>query len=548
MADYEVIIIGAGGGGPVVAKELAEQGLKVLQLEAGPHHANVDDAFEHSEYDMTNPVSGVFRWGPADRERGPWVRRLVGPGLVAQIAGVGGTTLHYFANSPRTYPLAVGRGDWPMTYRSLIPYYERVESILPAIRDPRLPTKDAWALYGAHKMGLEEIPGRNVRRSGWRPQYNAILPPGYAGPGTGCSQCGHCYEGCNHPHGTRLTRRAKRSTNVSYVPLARRHSNYKLVPNAFATRILTEERKGKTVATGVRWRDTMTEEEQEASAKVVVLSAGCIESPRLWLNSELPNSNDAVGRYLTTHWFDFVSGTFDHPIHPHVGQNSQSRIEFPGLGCLETVGLNPGKTAFGCYTFSRSWGGDETDGPWDTQGHLVGPALQEKLDAYDRTLTLLVLTDDETAPENRVTLADDWPADEHGAVPKVAYTPTERSDRRRTELARKATEILRAAGAKTVHRADWPVLYLHLQSSMRMGREPEGSVVNGHQESWEVKRLFICDASSLPDALGGPNPTLTTQMFATRTAEYIAKRYFGRDPFVKEGEGVTKPAGFEAQR
>ena len=36
MADHDVIIIGAGGGGPVVAKELAEQGLDVLQLEAGP--------------------------------------------------------------------------------------------------------------------------------------------------------------------------------------------------------------------------------------------------------------------------------------------------------------------------------------------------------------------------------------------------------------------------------------------------------------------------------------------------------------------------------
>jgi choline dehydrogenase-like flavoprotein len=89
----------------------------------------------------------------------------------------------------------------------------------------------------------------------------------------------------------------------------------------------------------------------------------------------------------------------------------------------------------------------------------------------------------------------------------------------RDALARKATEILRAAGAKQVHRADWPVLYLHLQSSMRMGRKPDNSVVDEHQESWGVKRLFVCDASSLPDALGGPNPTVTNQMFATRSAE-----------------------------
>ena len=546
MPDYDVIIIGAGAGGPVVAKELVEQGLKVLQLEAGAWHENLEKDFQHSEADMTNPVSGVFRWGPSDRSRGPWVRRMVGPGLITQVAGVGGTTLHYFANSPRTFPLAVKRGRWPMSYRSLIPYYERVESILPVIRDPRLPTKDAWALYGANKIGLNEVRGADVHEAGWRPQPNAVLPPGYAGPGTGCTQCGHCYEGCMHPHNVPVAQRAKRGTNVSYIPIAAKHRNYKLVSNAFATRILTGTQGDHTVATGVHWRDVVSGEEDEATAKIVVLAGGCVESPRLWLNSQLPNTNDAVGRYLTIHWFDFVTGIFDHPIHPYVGQNSQSRVDFPGLGMLETVGLNPGKEAFGAYTFSNSWGADDNskDQPWDTRGHLVGDALKNAMLNYDKSLNFLVVTDDQIHPENRVMLADDWPADENGKVPKVQYTPTAMSDRRRDQLAIHAGEILRAAGAKSVHRADWPPLYLHMQSSMRMGRKPENSVVDQHQESWEVKRLFVCDASSLPDAIGGPNPTLTTFMFATRTAEYIATHYFKRDPFVKAGHGQTTPAGF----
>ncbi|MBW3657947.1 MAG: GMC family oxidoreductase, partial [Actinobacteria bacterium] len=91
---------------------------------------------------------------------------------------------------------------------------------------------------------------------------------------------------------------------------------------------------------------------------------------------------------------------------------------------------------------------------------------------------------------------------------------------------------------------DWPPLYLHMQSSMRMGRDARTSVVDGNQESWQVKGLFITDASSLPDGLGGPNPTLTNQMFATRTAEHIAVTRFGRDPFVVAGAGRTTPAGF----
>jgi choline dehydrogenase-like flavoprotein len=543
VPDHDVIVIGAGGGGPVVAKELVEQGIDVLHLEAGPDNQDLEKAWTHSESDMNNPVSGVLRWGPSDRSKGPWVRRLTGPGLVLQVAGVGGTTLHYFGNSPRAYPLAVERGKWPLTYADLIPYYERVESILPVIQDTRLPTKEAWALYGAHRYGLPEIRSRDVHGWGWRPQFNAILPPGHRGPGTGCTQCGHCQQGCMHPHDVPITQRAKRSTNVSYVPHARRHSNYHLRANSFATKILTGEQRGKTVATGVHWRDTLTGEEHEATARVVVLSAGCVESPRLWLNSQLPNTHDAVGRYLTIHWFDFVTGIFRHPIHPYVGQNSQGRVDFPGLGGLETVGLNPGNAAFGCYTFSTAWGGDPAgDEPWDTRGHLVGPALQEKMDAYDRSLTFLVLTDDQISPDNRVTLDQSWPADENGAVPHVAYAPTPVSDRRRDELARKAAHILRAAGAVNVHRSEWPPLYLHMQSSMRMGRHPRNSVVNRNQESWEVRRLFVCDASSLPDSLGGPNPTLTNQALATRTAEHIATRVFGRDPFVKEGLGVTTPA------
>ncbi len=167
------------------------------------------------------------------------------------------------------------------------------------------------------------------------------------------------------------------------------------------------------------------------------------------------------------------------------------------------------------------------------------------MEAFDRTLAVLVLTDDEIHPDNRVTLASDWPEDEHGPVPQVQYAPTPESDRRRDELSRKAAGILRAAGARSVHRADFPPLYVHIQSSMRMGRDPATSVVDANQEAWEVARLFIADNSSLPDGLGGPNPTLTTQMFATRTAEYIATQYFGRAPWVREGGGRTTPAGLD---
>ena len=54
-----------------------------------------------------------------------------------------------------------------------------------------------------------------------------------------------------------------------------------------------------------------------------------------------------------------------------------------------------------------------------------------------------------------------------------------------------------------------------------------------------MKRLFIADNSALANSIGGPNPTLTTQALATRTAEKIFQLYFGGDPWVEEEVPVS---------
>src|SRR5947209_2892031 len=97
----DVIVAGAGGGGAVIAKELAAVGLDVLLLEAGPRFADPERDWTHFESDANNPASGYFRFGPADRSRPPWVRELAQSSLFVQLSGVGGTTNHYQGNSPR---------------------------------------------------------------------------------------------------------------------------------------------------------------------------------------------------------------------------------------------------------------------------------------------------------------------------------------------------------------------------------------------------------------------------------------------------------------
>jgi choline dehydrogenase-like flavoprotein len=109
-------------------------------------------------------------------------------------------------------------------------------------------------------------------------------------------------------------------------------------------------------------------------------------------------------------------------------------------------------------------------------------------------------------------------------------------------MAALAVRVLRAAGATDVARLNWQPVLIHMQSSMRMGADAANSVVDPNAEARFVRRLFIADNSALPNALGSPNPTLTTQALATRTAEKIFTRYFGGRGWVHDESPVSSTA------
>ncbi len=562
--DADAIIIGAGGGGPVAAKALGELGLKTLLLEAGPWYghkkwprpneergpqgdnnpANLSSellrkCFTDNEDDMNNYVTGKFRWGHADRNRPPWFRYIPSGGFIWQSSGVGGTTLLYFANSPRAFPGAVD-DLWPISYRTLLPYYEKVEATLPVVAAP-MTAKEELFFFGAQKAGWPRLKTRNVTSPGYRPQPNAIFSPPpqitdlqykFNGAETGCTLRGHCINGCSI--GPTVAKTAKRSTFASYVPLALNTGAVEIRPNTFVTRILTATEKGSLVATGVSFRDTWTGHTGELNAKVVIVAAGAIETPRLWHNSHLPY-NPWVGKGLTNHWFDCISGIFAEQdlmqilgmpdVKPYVGQNSAARFDYPGLGVLQGLGLSPGLFASFLYTLSDSYDflrRPDPAVPWNFCGKVTGDKLARLMQDYPRTLSILLFTDDEVNQHNGVSFSS-FLQDEHGPIPVVTYRPGHKDKQKRDKLAAIAADILKKAGAKSILRADCaPYLFAHMQSTMRMGY-----VVDEDCETLQVKRLYIADNSVLNNSLGGPNPTLTTQALATRTAEKLAHKYFG---------------------
>src|SRR5688572_4828793 len=185
----DVIIIGAGGGGPVVAKELAARGLDVLLLEGGPYYKDPEKEWTRLVNDANNVLDGYFRMGPADRSKPSWIRETPQNSLIWQLSGVGGTTQHYYGNNPRAEPGAFAGYDgadksnydtahlFPFTYRELIPYYEWTEFTLP-VQTAAMGTKEEIWLRGAEKLGLHHQTSKDTTQASYRPQENAILQPG----------------------------------------------------------------------------------------------------------------------------------------------------------------------------------------------------------------------------------------------------------------------------------------------------------------------------------------------------------------------------------
>jgi choline dehydrogenase-like flavoprotein len=153
----------------------------------------------------------------------------------------------------------------------------------------------------------------------------------------------------------------------------------------------------------------------------------------------------------------------------------------------------------------------------------------------DHLLNIDIFTDDDVEAQNRVTLSNTFPPDEHGPVPRIEIHHRNRSARtirNREFLAAEAVRLLRTLGANSIHRINKGPFVIHSHSTMRMGLSADDSVLDENAEARWVKRLFIADNSALANGIGGPNPTLTTQALATRTAEKILQLYFDGDPWV----------------
>lgn len=519
----DACIVGSGAGGGVVAKELGEQGTKVVVLEAGRRFEPLRD------YTAARPD-----WESVERES--WVQFTV-PALAKftsrkkftyrpiEAHGVGGGTLAYLAYAVRMRPddfqikTVDGAGaDWPITYEELAPYYRKVELELgvsglagdpwtPLVEPyPNPPFKYSYAnkivKRGCDKIGINLWPTPMARLSrpfGGRPM---------------CVQCGLCDKGCMSG--------AKSSVDITYIQKAESTGNVVVKPQSVVTRIrIDAQGKAKSV---IYFDRNGVEHEQKAN--VIIVSAGTFQSPRLLLNSKskifpdgLANSSGLVGKYFMTHFgfssaaifpdrIDSFRGFYGGATSQDLAKTSLTNSFARGWAHELSSGIR-GPVEMTRYSPS-SWGRELKDYMREYFGHVAGiSALGEQLP-------------DE---RNRIEL-DPEVKDEYGMpVPRIVYEWRHNERLMLPAMEKNIREIYDAAGATKIlyMKPSKPGRSSHNMGTCRMGKDRKTAVLNPFCQSHDVPNLFVIDGSCFVTG-GTANPSLTIQAIAARASDYIIEQ------------------------
>ncbi len=513
----DVCIIGAGAAGGILAQELSEAGMSVVVIEAG---LRFDDPF--SDYANDPIIMRKFRFPEASLE-GEALGHLP---FAHNASGLGGGTLHWMGAAFRLHESDFrvathhgGKGaDWPITLKDLVPYYAKAEAEWGISGPPDNPWEGDRGPYPnpPHKLScMSEMVMSGANKVGMRfmPGPTAALSRPYRGRAE-CNHCGFCMQGC--------MQKAMASTARIQFPRAERTGRCKVLTSCMATRV--ESKNGK--ATGVIYFDSKRRENFQA-ARVVIVSAHVSESPRLLLNSAtnefpngLANSSGVVGKHYMTHPSRPIAGIFENRVDGYRGYmlNNIYSQEF-----YETSSKN--KFIRG-YTLEAASSGAPLQ--WINQFNPTdwGVSLKDKArSSYAHIAELMVVGEQLGNPANAVTLSAE--KDSFG-MPKARITHgfDDNDQALVADGIKKCTDILMAAGAtKVVPGAK--VYGPHNMGTVRMGNDPQKSVVNSYCQTHDIKNLFVCDASVFPSS-GGCNPTMTIAAIAYRSAEYLigaAKRH-----------------------
>jgi choline dehydrogenase-like flavoprotein len=506
--DGVVVVIGSGAGGGTLSNELAQKGIGVVCLEAGPRIEN--DKFVNDEWSNFVKIS----WLDKRTTSGDWRVAKDFSGLPAWIVkAVGGSTIHWAGASLRlqehefkvktTYGDIAGANllDWPLTLAEMEPYYAKAEDKMGVTGTngiPRLPGNNNFKVLaaGAKRVGYKEFHTGNM----------AINSEPRDGRGS-CLQIGFCFQGCKSG--------AKWSTLYTEIPKGEATGKLEVRPSSQVLQIQHDD-NGRV--TGVLYADK-DGKQQVQKARVVAVAGNSIESPRLLLNSAstkfpdgLANSSGMVGKNYMRHTTGSVYAMFPKPVNMYRGTTmagiirDESRLNpargFVGGYEMETLSL--GLPFLAAFLDPGAWGKDFTSA----------------LDLYENTAGMWIVGEDMPQEKNGVTLHK-TEKDQFGLpIPNVHFDDHPNDIAMRSHAYKSGTAVYDAVGAVRVVETP-PYPSTHNLGTNRMSENARDGVVNKHGQTHDIKNLFVSDGSQFTSG-GAENPTLTIVTLAIRQADYIA--------------------------
>ncbi len=538
------IVVGAGAGGGVVAKELAVAGLSVVLFERGGW-ATYDD---HDDDELISQRTTVLgnAFGPDDKRHrrvvvyGDGNPRIVLPSEGAysnNAACVGSGTVSYGAMAWRfmekDFKMKSAYGhvegstleDWPIDYFDLEPFYEKAEWEIGVSGDHHAnpfmaPRKKPYPMppFAYNREG--QILHNAATRLGLHPFSIPMLRNSIRYNGRpACYRMRSCV-------GFACPVNAKCGTHNTVIPTAIQTGNCELRTNCQVAEIVLD---GKGKAKGINYFDE-NDRGQFQSADIVIVSAAAVETARLLLNSKSKlfpngagNNYDWVGRNLQGHAYTGASGLFKDEIYDDVGPgacwavsdyNHDNEGIIGGGALCNSFVIMP-------YLFTKTrppgtkrWGIEHKEfqrSQFKRIAHVRGP--YQEIPSF----------------EARVTIDPD--VKDHWGIP-VARLSGSRHPYDRTGcmfMSERAEEILKEAGAYYT----WQSVGggglsggQHQAGTARMGNDPKNSVTNKFGQVHDIDNLFVADGS-LNVTNGGFNPVLTIMALGYYVGNYIVNNWNG---------------------
>jgi gluconate 2-dehydrogenase alpha chain len=581
----DVVIVGFGWAGSVMAEELTRAGLNVVAIERGawrdtstdyPPAIDADELRWHTRREMLQAMgTGVTTYRHRSSQTAAPVRDWSAFTIGDNVGGAGthwaGMSWRFtpwdFQVATRTrerYGAAYLRDmpihDWGVTYEEMEPYYDRFERIAGTsgkagniggkiqpggnpFEGPRRRDYPTPALKDTHwmrtyretttQMGYSPfpIPAGNLSQAYVNPLGVTMGP---------CTYCGFCdFHGCGNF--------SKSSPQACVIPAVMRRPNFTLLTDTEVLHAVKHE-DGKTVK-GVQF---ITKDGVEGfqPADIVVFTAFQMDNVRLMLHSGIGEPYDpATGQGTTGKNYNYqtcslVSGFLNgQKMNPFIGggalgiqidEFNGDNFDHSDLGFIGGAGImafstdgRPIAKMNGLRPGTKRWGSEWKEGyARDYQSAVSIFCQGTSMPSRDAYMTL-----------------DPTYKDKHGRpMLRVTFDYNENDMAMARYVTDKAVGIMKEAGGQHIaveNNADsswnpYKQLSGHIIGGAVMGMDPTTSAVNPYLQHWDVHNLFVVGSSAFPNN-GGYNPTVTVGALAVRTAQIIHKTYVNNPGALVEG-------------